>query len=1190
MVDNSLLEDFIMETQEHLEEMESAMLRLEETPGDKNTINTIFRQIHTIKGSSEYLGMQRIGELAHRLEALLETVRKGKISIHRKLIDLLLASKDRISQIIRELADGGSEESPIEDLLAGVEKISDPKSEIESRESKDTGKEMIQTEEETDPELYDIFIGQLNSGFNQVKQLAVQLAGTGSPTNILGRLTAEVKGLRSSANYMGYDALTQVYDQLLQRIGETDLRILEERFDKKEFIETQIAPALETVSRLIPGARLDPVLEWSAMDSVLDSEISISADTKQEEPLLFEDLTDSLLIEEDFSEEKDSPLKWNPRKNSSAPAENTLTVEFIEEASDHLAEMEDGLLLIQDAEKGKEAINTVFRAVHTIKGSAEYIGLTQIAELCHALEDLLELLRQGKRNVNSRMTDLLLEAKDLLNNQVASLIHGGSPTVIPGDLISRIRSDAKGLPLEREENSTGNPLPSSTDVMGKHQFIFGETYDAELFGIFMVHLEEQLHEMKRWPDSVTDNGDLVAVMDKCREILLRMRFSANYMGYESLCGFYDEWLKDLSDLASIVQSSENQGALKSIHAAMNPRFQELDQIVLRYHVTPNKIDDIAEFDQTSVQKAETLGEAPSAAKALSPISEDPDEIDVLEQFAAHDEMNAPFNPGIFGETDRGIGKATYGSDAIPIKDPEEISSSLYHRLQNAFELHSSRMDSDDEFMEKTPADSHIPLSTDAVAAVVDSGNPEVVEPLVEKIAQPVKEGPAKTPVPMDEMEPQTLPSQQPEIGHQDRLLKHTIRVDATKVDTLMNQVGELVVTRSLFSQLNMRMHAFQLTLKHIEGLGKQDLKKIRDLGFQFAEATVALGRVANDLQEGIMKVRMLPVSQLFNRYPRLVHDLTRNSDKKVRLVIDGGETELDKMVIEEIADPLVHILRNAVDHGIETATDRGRAGKPETGTIRLNAFHESNHVVIEISDDGRGIDEEKVKQKALETGLLKPDRAGSITRKEVLDFIHSPGFSTADHVTHTSGRGVGMDVVKRNIEQINGTLETDSTPGHGTRFRIKIPLTLAIFSALLVKVEDAIYTIPLSSVEETLRVFSHELTMIEGVEVLQLRKTPLPLIRVAEVLNIRTDRTEREKLFVVVVSYGEQRLGLVVDELIGQEEVVIKPLEDYLQENSGFSGATILGDGQISLILDISGLIKLSMDKQIRMKVESEVA
>jgi two-component system chemotaxis sensor kinase CheA len=416
----------------------------------------------------------------------------------------------------------------------------------------------------------------------------------------------------------------------------------------------------------------------------------------------------------------------------------------------------------------------------------------------------------------------------------------------------------------------------------------------------------------------------------------------------------------------------------------------------------------------------------------------------------------------------------------------------------------------------------------------------------------------------------------------DRIVKQSVRVSADKIDSLMNQVGELVVSRAFFAQLANEMKTLQQHLKEEIRLDQKQLKPVRALSFRLGEAIVSLGRVANDLQEGVMKVRMLPISQLFNRYPRLVRDLTHNSDKQVQLEIRGGETELDKMIIEEISDPLIHIIRNAVDHGIETLAERKHAGKPECGTLTLEAYHESNHIVLEITDDGRGLEPGRIKAKALEKGFLSKEELSRMSDKELTRIIMAPGFSTAEKVSHTSGRGVGMDVVKKNIEKLNGTIEIDSNPGVKTQMRIKIPLTLAIIQALMVRVRTDLYTIPLSAVEETLRISKTDTSMMEGVEVIHMRDRTMPIFRLSEMFSLAPDKHADDQAYVVIVSTGMQQIGLVVDELVGQEEVVIKPLVDYLQENSGFSGATIIRDGKISLILDVYELVNMSIGMQTK--------
>jgi two-component system chemotaxis sensor kinase CheA len=422
-------------------------------------------------------------------------------------------------------------------------------------------------------------------------------------------------------------------------------------------------------------------------------------------------------------------------------------------------------------------------------------------------------------------------------------------------------------------------------------------------------------------------------------------------------------------------------------------------------------------------------------------------------------------------------------------------------------------------------------------------------------------------------------------------IRKSIRVDAEKVDDLMNQVGELVVNRSSFSQLSFDLRDLTQYLSRRFSMDKNDQRMISDLTARFDDATTVLGRVSNELQEQVMNVRMLPISRLFNRYPRLVHDLLRDSDKKIQLQFRGEDTELDRMVIEQLADPMIHIIRNAVDHGIESREDRKRKGKSGSGILLLEAFHEGSNVIIEITDDGQGIDLSRIRQKAIEKRLADRETLDGMNQKTIVDMIMLPGFSTADSITHTSGRGVGMDVVKRNIEKINGSLDIETRQDVGTRIRIKIPLTLAIIPAMMIRCGGSHFTVPMGAVQETLRIDPGEIFTVDGSEVMHLNEEPMSLVRLTDLLNIPTaaDAAAEERLFVIVIRSSAGSTGFIVDELLGRQEVVIKPLEDYLQENSGFSGATILGDGGISLILDVDELSVMAKEREAERKLAAAV-
>jgi two-component system chemotaxis sensor kinase CheA len=386
----------------------------------------------------------------------------------------------------------------------------------------------------------------------------------------------------------------------------------------------------------------------------------------------------------------------------------------------------------------------------------------------------------------------------------------------------------------------------------------------------------------------------------------------------------------------------------------------------------------------------------------------------------------------------------------------------------------------------------------------------------------------------------------------------TIRVETKRLDHVMNLVGELVLGRNRMIKIG----------GELEEIHENDTK-VREL----SETLAQLNLVTTDLQLAVMKTRMLPIRKALAKFPRMVRDLSQKIGKQVRLELHGEETELDKSVADEIGDPLVHLVRNAIDHGIEPPADRIAAGKSAEGVVRIAASQEGNSIVIRIEDDGRGMQVEKIKAKALAKGLIGEAELASMETREVLSLIFLPGFSTADQVSDISGRGVGMDVVRTNIRKINGTVELASEPGKGSLVTIKLPLTIAIIQALLVEVERAIFAIPLGSVLEAVKITKADVKTINGREVLNLRERVLPLFRMAEEFQMPVD-PNLDKFYVVVVGVGDRQIGVVVDRLRSQEEVVIKSMWDYLAAIKGIAGATITGEGKVVLILDIGELVQ----------------
>ena len=523
--------------------------------------------------------------------------------------------------------------------------------------------------------------------------------------------------------------------------------------------------------------------------------------------------------------------------------------------------------------------------------------------------------------------------------------------------------------------------------------------------------------------------------------------------------------------------------------------------------------------------------------------------------------------------------------------------------------------------------------TDAVAT--DSG---AAEPASAVQAPPVAEAPkpaapapapqAAAPAPAAEAPKKEAPKpaakSAPATGHAQQ--STILRVDSKRVDNLMNLVSETVITKASFNQSQQQFadmliqfqtldssykekirRMFEQLPQYLEeiqnGVAVKDIKanitneygdiatffdafenRFKDLNSKFHSSTQNLGRITGELQEGIMKIRMVPISQVFDRFPRVVRDLQKDLGKKVNLLLEGEDTELDKTVVDDLMDPIMHCVRNSVDHGIESPEKRKEAGKDETGTVLLKAANEGNSIVIDVVDDGGGINVEKVKAKAIDKGLIHPSKV--LSDQEAAQLIFMPGFSTAEKITNVSGRGVGLDVVKTMIEKLNGTIQVTSEHGKGSKFSIRLPLTLAIIQGLLVRVGREVYSIPIASVIESVRVKKSEINTIDNHEVLNVRNEVISVLRLSRLFNIRTNE-DGEYCFVVIVGSQDKKIGVMVDNLIGEEDVVIKPLRDQFTQSPGISGASILGDGSVSLIIDVTQLLELGVRQEIEARQES---
>jgi len=450
-------------------------------------------------------------------------------------------------------------------------------------------------------------------------------------------------------------------------------------------------------------------------------------------------------------------------------------------------------------------------------------------------------------------------------------------------------------------------------------------------------------------------------------------------------------------------------------------------------------------------------------------------------------------------------------------------------------------------------------STAAAPVAEETSSPagETVAAAVEPETKPEPVSSTPTPPPAAA---KPAPSK-PAAGRTEELADNTtVRIDVKRLDDLMNQVGEIVLERNRILQMN---------------VDYQTRENMVNFGDEFGKLAKRIDFVTSELQMQVLKIRMIPVEKVFKKFPRIVRNLSRDLGKEVELEIIGEETELDRSVVDEIGDPLIHLIRNALDHGLEQPEERVAAGKSRTGKVVLSATHEGNQIIISIKDDGRGIDPEKLARKAIDKGLVTEDQVAGMSQKEILDLIFLPGFSTKEKATDLSGRGVGMDVVRTNIRKLNGIIELRSEVGAGSEIILKLPLTLAIIQSLLVEVEHEVYSIPLAAVLETLKVDNSSFHYIGGQEVLKLRESVLPLMRLQRVFGVAERSEKSSQSYIVVIGVAEKRIGLIVTRLLGQQEVAIKSLGKYLAKAPGIAGSTIMGDGRVALIIDPAGIIEM---------------
>ena len=740
----------------------------------------------------------------------------------------------------------------------------------------------------------------------------------------------------------------------------------------------------------------------------------------------------------------------------------SLLKDFFEEAFDMLDRLEQNILILDKDRNNTDAIQEIFRAVHTLKGSAGAVELFDTQKYAHRFEDLLDLIRNNQIKVDDKTIDILLKGIDILKE----LINGASEEKeYSGNIEEEIKNleNFKNLKLSgaisESLNTKSDKDSISVSVGGKYDNL---NFDNDILDSIREGIENGL-----------------------KTKLVFVKFNA------------ESPMKTVGGVQVYVELKDSGDIIASVPSLQNLEGDEFYQNVIY-------VIETAEEDE-SIIKNITLPEITEDIK--------------IEEFILEE-----YEKFLIDKKDKALEKA---------QAQAKIEKDAKHERQSSF-----------------------------------------------------------------------------------------LRVESDRIDDMMNQVGELVTNKSSYEQYDDDLTSYTKIIEYgindirkyykdsvIQILRKLEYyvnkKEIKDLrnsyldGFnnklidmvkmeedlketldKFRNSYQLLTRVTNDLQETVMKIRMLPIAQTFNRFPRLIRDLSRDLGKEVKLEMSGEETELDKSVIEVLVDPLIHIVRNAMDHGIEMPEEREKVGKPRVGTISLSASHNGNLIVIKISDDGKGMSPQKIFENAIKKGLVSAD--AKLTEKQMLEYIFAPGFSTATKVTNLSGRGVGMDVVKKSLDKINGTVGIETELGKGSTFFLRIPLTVAIIQALIVDAEKEYYAIPINSISETLKIGIEDIQNLEGTEVIKIREDVINVLSVKELFKLPTRYESHIKsYYAVILASEDKKVALLVNNLIGEQDIVIKTLKDKVTRVEGISGATILGDGTVSFILDIQTIVGLGTKRII---------
>ena len=796
------------------------------------------------------------------------------------------------------------------------------------------------------------------------------------------------------------------------------------------------------------------------------------------------------------------------------PNNEELLKDFFAEAEQQVEQLESNILVIESDPSNRDAIDEIFRAAHTLKGGSATVEMTELSHFTHSVEDVLDEIRSDRVKIDEDVVDLLLSSIDVIKAMLDAKKNGDVYDEDIEVIINKLQSYLPSKDGSAPQKKAATPAPKP---------VVTAPVVAQPVVQSPTASQMSLPEMSE--------GEYLELKSACEA------------GQSLWCVAvkFDE-----SNPMNTVGGIQVFAALKNVGNVLKtvPDFDELydDKFFedVFYYIssdaTQEQIEDISFLsDVTIITDARIIND---------------------DNYSGGPAESAPV-----------------------VAEPVVVAQEVQSQPTQQAEVDNSLLQD---------------ILNDNVLKPESSVAPKSEEPVVEKKAEQKKD---------------SSHTQQSSI----------LRVDSRRIDNLLNLVSEAVITKASFNQLALQTSSeltrfqilesqFKEKFHHLldqlptfveemkQGVSSNEIRKqilqeygdlpntfdsyeseLKAMNVKFRSYTQNLGTISSDLQEGVMKIRMVPINQIFSRFPRVVRDLQKDLGKKIDLVIEGEDTELDKSVVEDLLDPIMHCVRNSVDHGVEMPDVRVANGKSETGTVMLKASNEGNMIVIEIKDDGAGIDVTKVRKKAIDKGLIHPDKV--ISDQDAYQLIMQPGFSTADKISNISGRGVGLDVVKTMINNLKGTISVSSAKGKGTTFTIKLPLTLAIIQGLLVRVGKEVYSIPIANVIESQCISPSEISHIDNYEILNLRNEVISILRLSRLFNIK-ESVQTDECYIVIVGTQEKKIGVMVDALIGEEDVVIKPLRDKFTNSPGIAGASILGDGSVSLIIDVGQLVELGIQQE----------